>query len=103
IKTGRKGPLWESRFSNVLVETDEQLAHLTRYIHLNPTTVYLVNKPQDWSFSSYQEFLGLIEKGQGLCNYFELMHVVPESYQEFVNLQINYQRELADIKRLFLE
>ncbi|MBU1113051.1 MAG: transposase [Candidatus Omnitrophica bacterium] len=103
IKTGRKGPLWESRFSNVLVETDEQLAHLTRYIHLNPTTAYLVSKPQNWSFSSYQEFLGLIKEGQGLCNYSELMHVVPESYPEFVNSQIDYQRELADIKRLFLE
>src|SRR3990167_9648627 len=34
----RKGPLWESRFKNVLVETDNQLLHLTRYIHLNPVT-----------------------------------------------------------------
>ncbi len=103
IKTERRGPLWESRFGNVLLETDEQLAHLTRYIHINPATAYLVDKPQDWPFSSYQEFLGQIEESQKLCNYSELMHIKPEGYQEFINSQIDYQRELADIKRLFLE
>ena len=103
IKTERKGPLWESRFDNILIETDEQLAHVTRYIQLNPATAHLVDKPQDWPFSSYQEFLGQIEESQQLCNYSELMHIEPENYQEFVNSQIDYQRELADIKRLFLE
>ncbi len=103
IKTNRKGPLWESRFSNILVETGEQLMHLTRYIHLNPTTAYLVDKPQDWPFSSYKEFLGQTKESQQLCNYVRLMHVEPESYKEFVDSRIDYQRELADIKNLFLE
>ena len=47
IKHNRKGPLWEGRFKKVLVETDEQLLHLTRYIHLNPVTDYLINKPEN--------------------------------------------------------
>ena len=38
IKTKRRGPLWESRFKNVEVASDEQLVHLTRYVHLNPVT-----------------------------------------------------------------
>lgn len=33
-KHKRKGPLWEARFKSVLVESDEYLIHLTRYIHL---------------------------------------------------------------------
>jgi len=103
IKTERRGPLWESRFNNILVETNEQLAHLTRYIHLNPATAYLVDTPQDWQFSSYREFLGKIKEDQQLCNYSEFMHIEPKSYKEFVNSQIDYQRELANIKRLFLE
>ncbi len=103
LKTKRKGPLWESRFQRVLVETDEQLLHLTRYIHLNPVTAYLVNKPQDWQFSSYKEFLGEIEDKERICNYSEVLDIEPQNYKEFVNSQIDYQRELAEMRKLFLE
>lgn len=103
IKTKRKGPLWESRFQRILIETDEQLLHLTRYVHLNPATAYLVNKPQDWRFSSYKEFLGEAEDKERICNYSEVLDIEPQNYKEFVNSQIDYQRELAKIKRLFLE
>ena len=44
----RKGPLWEGRFNRKRVETDEDLLHLTRYIHLNPATSYLVEDPVDY-------------------------------------------------------
>ncbi len=101
VKTKRKGPLWESRFRRILVETDEQLLHLTRYIHLNPVTAYLVDKPQDWKFSSYKEFLQ--EDKEKICNYSEVLDIKPQNYKEFVTIQINYQRELAGIKKLFLE
>ena len=103
IKTKRRGPLWESRFSNILIKTDEQLTHLSLYIHLNPVTAYLVDKPQNWPFSSYQEFLGQIEVKQRLCNYVKLMQVEPKGYKEFVDSRIDYQRKLASMKRFFLE
>jgi putative transposase len=103
IKTKRKGPLWESRFQRVLVNTDEQLLHLSRYICLNPVTAYLVNKPQDWEFSSYKEFLGEVEDKERICSYSEVLDIDPQRYKEFVNSQIDYQRELAEVKKLFLE
>jgi len=103
IKTKRRGPLWESRFKNVHVSTEEQMIHLTRYIHLNPVTAYLINKPQGWKFSSYKEFLGKIDEQERICNYSELLDIEPKSYRRFVNSQIDYQRELARLKRLFIE
>ena len=48
LKHKRKGPLWETRFRSILIKTDEQLLHLTRYIHLNPVTAHLVNEPEKW-------------------------------------------------------
>lgn len=102
-KLKRKGPLWESRFKNVLVKTDEQLTHLTRYIHLNPVTAYLVGKPQNWEFSSYREYLGKVSKEDIVCRYEDLLSIQPDSYKEFVNDQIDYQRSLAVIKDLMLE
>jgi putative transposase len=103
VKTGRKGPLWEGKFKNVLVETDEQLIHLTRYLHLNPITAYLVKRPEDWKFSSYREFLGEVDDKEKICNYSEILDINPVSYKKFVNSHIEYQRELANIRALFLE
>ncbi|MCF7894721.1 MAG: transposase [Candidatus Omnitrophica bacterium] len=103
IKTKRKGPLWQSRFENVLVETEEQLMHLTRYVHLNPVTAYLVDRPENWGFSSYKEFLDKEEEKDKICNYSNVLDIKPKEYEYFVNSQIDYQRELAGLKKLWIE
>ncbi|PIS47930.1 MAG: hypothetical protein COT17_00900 [Elusimicrobia bacterium CG08_land_8_20_14_0_20_51_18] len=98
IKHGRKGPLWEGKFKSILVKDDSQLLHLTRYHHLNPVTAFIVSKPEDWDFSSYKEYLNVVE--QGICNYREIIKTKPDEYRKFVEDRINYQRELAKIKNL---
>lgn len=98
----RKGPLWEGRFQNVLVKDDEQLLHLTRYFHLNSTTASLVEKPQDWKFSSYLEYLG--DKNQRkFCDYDDLLQINPKQYKKFVEDRTNYQKELGKIKNLLID
>jgi putative transposase len=84
-RTRRRGPLWQSRFKSVEVETDEQLIHLTRYIHLNPTTSNLAKKAEEWEYSSYKEFLGNVGDGDGLCNYSAVLDINPSKYREFVS------------------
>jgi len=91
-KTGRKGPLWQSKFKHVLMETEEQLMHTTRYIHLNPTTDHLVEKPEDWQFSSYGEYIGLFS--EKLCSFEKYYQIQPEDYKNFVEQQIEYQQAL---------
>ncbi|MEO0267564.1 MAG: transposase [candidate division WOR-3 bacterium] len=102
-KYKRKGPLWESRFKSIEVETKEELYHLTRYIHLNPVTAYLVENPEDWNFSSYKEFIN--EKGvnEKICNFEEFLEINKDEYTDFVISRKDYQRELDKIKRLLLE
>ena len=103
LKNKRKGPLWESRFKNIEVVNDEQLIHLTRYIHLNPVTANLVEDPQDWRFSSYKEYLGEKQLEDNICNYSKLLDIFPQDYKKFVSSRKEYQRELAGLKELFLE
>lgn len=102
-KINRKGPLWEGRFKNVLVETDEQLLHLTRYIHLNPVTAYLANKPEEWPASSYREYLLKVNDNDRICKYNDILDIEPTPYRKFVEDLVSYQRELATIKELLLE
>jgi putative transposase len=101
VKHKRKGPLWESKFQNVLIESDEQLLHLTRYIHLNPTTASLVKKPEDWRYSSYKEYLN--QTKHHICKFDDLLTIHPKKYITFIQDRIAYQRELGIIKKQLID
>ena len=101
-KHNRRGPLWEGRFKNVLVETDEQLLHLTRYIHLKPAHSSLVKHPGKWQYSSYLEYVvpGI---NQHNCDFSQDLSIEPGNYKEFVNCDSEYQKEIHKIKHLTFE
>jgi len=97
----RKGPLWEGHFSNVLIDTDELILHVTRYIHLNPVTAKIVTRPEDWDSSSYKEYLN---NGQSeICSFKDIIDIAPSNYKKFVNNQIAYQKELSKIRHLLID
>lgn len=93
-KYKRKGPLWEGRSKKVPVTTDEQLLHLTRYIHLNPVTAYLVERPEEWTASSYREYTSKFAVGEEAPEYRKIIDINPARYEKFVEEGIEYQREL---------
>lgn len=102
LRHKRIGPLWSGRFKNVLVTGDEQLYHLTRYIHLNPVSAELVEKPQDWKFSSCNEYFN-IPRINSICIFNDIIDMTSEQYRNFALDNINYQKELSKIKRLLIE
>lgn len=65
-KHHRTGHLFQDRFKQVLVDSDEQLIHLSRYLHLNPVQAGLAEKPWKYFWSSYQEVMG--SNPLSLCN-----------------------------------
>jgi putative transposase len=102
----RSGPLFQPQFKAVRVLNDEQLLHVSRYIHLNPSTGYVISidalsdyrwsslswyteKSNEFSFVNPNLVLGLMGKNT--------------PYLDFVLNQADYQRELAKIKHLILE
>ena len=104
LRHKRTGPLWQGRFKNVLVNRDSYFIHLTRYIHLNPVTSYLVNKPEEWKASSYKEYIGEVENDDRICKIDKILDIGTHQYMEFINDRISYQRELANVRKLlFLE
>jgi REP-associated tyrosine transposase len=56
-KHQRNGHLFQGRFKSILVDADEYLTHLSRYIHLNPVRAKMVENPADYSWSSYGSFV----------------------------------------------
>jgi putative transposase len=56
---GRTGTLWESRYHSSVVARDDHLLACSRYIELNPVRARIVQRPQDYVWSSCRLRLGL--------------------------------------------
>ena len=118
-KYHRVGPLFQGKFKAILVENDNYLTHLSRYIHLNP--IELIDPDQkksrikNWTkakkflekyrYSSYLDYIGkknfpsLIHRGF-INQYFKN----PQEYKNFIQDWISTQiDDLDDLKDLILE
>lgn len=56
-KRRRIGHLFQGRYKALLIEADSYLLQLSRYIHLNPVTAKIVERPEDYPYSSYRAFI----------------------------------------------
>jgi len=92
LSNNRKGPLWQNRSKRILITSEEQLSHLTRYIHINPVRSNLVEKPENWQYSSYTDYI--TNKNSSFNGFLRQMDFTPESYKQFVN---DYLNEKPDI------
>lgn len=105
-KQERDGPLFTGKFKSVRIETQKQLVHTSRYIHLNPYTSFVVKTLEDlarYPYSSLPEFLKITN-----LNFCSKDIIVSdfkniEDYKRFIFDQADYQRSLGIIKHLALE
>lgn len=103
LKYQNRGPVFEGKFKAIRIEDNNQLLHLSRYIHLNPVTAFLTENPEDYPFSSYLTYLGK-EKLEFVDPTLILdQFSSPSQYEKFVLDQKDYQRSLDKIKHLILE
>jgi putative transposase len=56
---GTEGELWQPRFFDRALRTVEEYNEKVEYIHQNPVRAGLVSRPQDWRWSSFNEYAGL--------------------------------------------
>ena len=57
-KRRRSGHLFQGRFKAIVVDADEYLKHLSRYIHLNPIRAGMVEQVKDYQWSSFPALSG---------------------------------------------
>jgi REP-associated tyrosine transposase len=53
----RDGSLFRGRYKAILIDGDEYLAQVVRYIHLNPVGAQLVRYPEEYRWSSHRHYL----------------------------------------------
>lgn len=104
-RNNRDGSLFLDQFKARRIETSEQLIHISRYIHLNPYTGYVVKslpELENYLWSSFPKYLSeetnFIESGL-ILDFFENKI----GYKQFVFDQADYQRSLKEIEHLSIE
>ncbi len=55
----KTGHIFQGRYKSILVEKENYLLELCRYVVLNPVRANMVEKPEDWKWSSYEATGGL--------------------------------------------
>lgn len=96
-KYNRVGPVFQSVYKAVLVESEEQLRYLSKYIHRNsldvlPTRSLLAG----YKYSSYPNYLGLFNQAWVIP-----LDFINSSYKSFVE-EID-ERDLPMIKSVLIE
>jgi len=86
----RIGHLFQGRYKGILVEKDAYLLALSRYVHLNPVRAKVVEKPEQYKWSSYPGYIGR-EKGYGWVEYSWVLsqfsneiHVAQKEYRNYI-------------------
>lgn len=104
-KYTRVGPLFQGVFKAVRIEDDEQLLHVSRYIHLNPVASFLVDKNAlfRYQWSSLKEYVYEVENS--ICKTELILNQFKQKteYRNFVLSQVDLAKELELIKHLTVE
>lgn len=102
----RVGPLLQGLFKAVHIESDEQLIHLSRYIHLNPITSFIIKESEifDYPWSSLPSFINQQTSFISPTPVLEKFSTI-DSYKDFLldHIHLHYAKELKKINHLILE
>jgi len=81
---GRDGPLFRGRYKAMVIEEEDYLHQVVRYIHLNPVDAGISEMPEDYPWSSHKIFLSKKNirwfSKEKIMEWFE----GPQSFHEFV-------------------
>jgi putative transposase len=85
------GHLFQDRYRSELIEDDKYMLEVSRYVHLNPVRANMVEKPEDYQWSSYRMYIGEKEEklitSKVVLSYFK-KGKEKESYKKFVESAI---------------
>ena len=99
VKRGRSGHLFQGRYKSILVEKDEYAKQLSRYIHLNPVRANMVAVPEDYEWSSYNQYIGKKASEKWLARDFILGYfgskypTAQKEYHDFVTRLVGKEYE----------
>jgi len=88
-RENRVGTLFQGPYQALPIETDASLMQISRYIHLNPVKANLVDKAENWKYSSYSDYIGLVNSNS--LNKKQIMDLFTDvnAYKKFVEENVD--------------
>jgi len=106
-KIKRTGSLFQEMFKAVRIESDEQLLHTVRYIHINPITSFLIKDFDQlilYPWSSFRDYITGIHSTSFLnTSFINSFYKSKEQILSFTKDQADYQNKLNEIMHLTLD
>jgi putative transposase len=90
---GSSGHVWQGRFKSFLIEEDNHLITVLRYVEGNPVRAGLVQSAREWPWSSHRETIG----EQSRCLVDEPPVKLPGEWGRFVDTSIT-KRKLSKLR-----
>ncbi len=91
-KYKRVGPVFQGKYKGVLVDTQDQLFYLTKYIHTNPLGILPSGSDlEGYKYSSYGNYLGRFS--QNWLDHKKILSTFTSN-----NKQISYKRYVEDLE-----
>lgn len=102
-KHNRNGHLFQGRFKAILIDAENYLKHLSRYIHLNPVRAKIIDTPEQYRWSSYSAFMGkqkspkFLKTDWLLSNFGSNIKKARKNYKEFIEgIDINTVKDPSE-------
>lgn len=97
-KRKRCGHLFQGRYKALIVDKDSYLVELSRYIHLNPVRAKMVERPEDYPYSSYPVYVsgsddGLVSSAEILKVFGDQPATARTKYRAFVEIGLQDEIE----------
>lgn len=105
IKIDRVGPLFQGTFKAVRITKDEQFLHVSRYIHVNPFTAFIVHQKDIWEYpwSSLRFYVDQAIPTFVNTSFILDQFQISQTYRKFIEDQISFKKTIKNIQHLTLE
>jgi putative transposase len=90
---GTSGHIWQGRFKSFIIQKDNHLITVLRYVEGNPLRAELVISAKDWLWSSHRERIGLLQSN--LID--EIPIELPSGWSKFVDEPIT----IKELEKLY--
>jgi len=100
----RVGHVFQGRFKAILVERDNYLLELCRYVVLNPVRARMVKRAGDYRWSSYratggnEQPPGFLTRDWVLSQFAKRQSVAKQAYREFVELGVKQESPWSQLR-----
>ncbi|MCK4882141.1 MAG: transposase [Candidatus Omnitrophica bacterium] len=92
---GKKGHLFQSRFKSVLIEKDDYLLRISRYVHILPKDSGITDDPAEYLYSSFSSYFSDGVRSAFGCEMPDMHDEIKEILSRFTQMETDTNRRKA--------